>query len=179
MSDACGKDYKVKSFFNKETGKCSAFHWYNQQGQKDAPGDYPSCVIFSKAGLIEQAHWEREDKLHRENGYPTTLYFSETTGKLVGANWSSNGENSREHGLPSAVIINEDTGMPEHLEFMLDGEHFRPKEKHTYIDFDSDGTAYDNDGNIIEVGDFHTGWLDSIPKEALLDHAQFSQYSFS
>lgn len=174
------KEFEITSKFSRETNGFYVFRCHNQFGEEDAPGDSPSCVWFGKAGLISQAHWRRGGISSRKNGYPTGMFFDEVTGEFIGACWSDeNGLRSRENGLPSEVFLFPETGLPLHLSFHLNGQYFRPDGKENYIDFDPDGIAYNEQGGVIQVDDSHTGWLDTIPQEALLDSKKFPFYNFS
>lgn len=147
----------------------------NQFGEEDAPDDLPTHVAFGKYGFVTIAQWRQR----RSVGYPTTLHFEEETGKLSGADWTDNqGRESREGGLPSSVSFFPATGLPQELHFHVNGKPFRPEGKPDYIVFDPDGTAYNEDNEIIQCDDFHADWFKSIPEQSLIDSSKFPYYDF-
>lgn len=159
--------HKVRTEFNQATGMPKVFIWTNELGEQDAPGDLPSEMRFNDQGVLVCAFWRRNGKLNRLGDLPTQIYYDPASGKPEQLMWHKDDLLHREGDRPALIELNPETGKITRLDFLKHGVPFRRNGGIVHAMIEDDGTAYDEDGRLIEFNQFDERWLPEDIKPSL------------
>lgn len=163
------KTYTVLTDFYEASDRVAAMHWYDQFGNRNAPGNLPSELFFSKDGYLTKALWHKDDKTHSIDDRPSHIAYDENSHELYLVSWHFEGYGHREGDKPSCLQFDHLANTWAAVEYAKHGKYVRENGKVASITFDDDGIAYDEETlEVIEFNEDEIEWPSSVAKTAPL-----------